>query len=197
MSYITPVERIYRDLARPKAPGPKPGSEATKKAELSRDDVSAILQRKRSASPEQLQQILNDTRKYRLTQCERDQLSLDLTIAIAHARQNNGKREDPNARFVAQVLGLLETPFGLIERSFVDDLLCAGSQNIARCKRHQPPKCQCWSAQRAILWQAQSANGEKSPEAWAARRIYDALEELELASRSDRSVREVFTGSDR
>lgn len=197
MNYITSVERIYRELARPKAPRPTPDPEAAKRAELSRDDVIAILQRKRSACPEQLEQILTDAKNYRLTQCERDQLSLDLTIAIAHARQNNGRREDPNARFIAQVLGLLETPFGLIEGSFVDDLLRAGSENIARCKRHQPPKCQCWSAQRAILWQAQSVNGEKSPEAWAARRIYDALEELEPASRSDRSVREVFTGSDR
>jgi hypothetical protein len=152
---------------------------------VSPDDVSAILQRKSSASADQLQQILTDTKKYRLSQGEHDQLSLDLTIAIAQARLNNGKPDDPNARFIAQVLGLLDTPFGLIERSFVDDLLRAGSQNIAQCKRHQPPKCQCWSAQRAILWQSQSSNGEKSPEGWAAIRIYEALEELEPASRPD------------
>jgi hypothetical protein len=187
MAYITPVERIYQELARPKAPSAPPGLEAAKKAELSRDDVIAILQRKHSACPEQLQQILTDAKKYRLTQCERDQLSLDLTITIAHARQNNGRREDPNARFIAQVLGLLETPFGLIERSFVDDLLRSGSQEIAQCKSHQPPKCRCWAGQRAILWQAQDSNGEKSPEAWAAKRIYEALEDLELAARPDRA----------
>src|SRR5580692_7112870 len=63
-----------------------------------------------------LQQILSDERKYKLSRSERDQLSLELTIAIAQARQNNGRREDPNARFIAQVLGLLDTPFELIER---------------------------------------------------------------------------------
>jgi hypothetical protein len=183
MAYITPVERIYRELAYPKAPDTKPSPVAAKKAELSRDDVCAILQRKSSASAEQLQQILSDERKYKLSRSERDQLSLDLTIAIAQARQNNDKPDNPNARFIAQVLGQLDTPFGLIERSFVDDLLRAGSQNIAQCRRHQPPKCECWSAQRAILWQAQSSNGDKSPEAWAARRIYEALEDLELSSR--------------
>lgn len=187
MPYVSPVERIYRELAHPKAPDSKPSTVAAKKAELSRDDVRAILQRKSSASAELLQQILNDANKYGLTGGERDQLSLDLTVAMAQARQNNGKPDDPNARFIAQVLGLLDTPFGLIERSFVDDLLRAGSQNIAQCKRHQPPKCECWSAQRAILWQARTSNGEKSPEAWAAKRIYEALEELELASRPERS----------
>jgi len=186
MAYITPVERIYRELAYPKAPETKPSPFAAKRAELSGDDVRAILQRKSSASAEQLQQILNDAKKYGLTGGERDQLSLDLTIAIAQARQNNGKPDDPNARFIAQVLGLLDTPFGLVERSFVDDLLRAGSQNIAQCKRHQPPKCQCWSAQRDILWHAQTSNGEKSPEAWAAKRIYEALEDMESASRPDR-----------
>jgi hypothetical protein len=186
MSYITPVERIYRELARPKAQNVQPVPEAAKKLDLSRDDVTAILQRKSSASADQLQQILSNERKYKLSRSERDQLSLDLTIAIAQARQNNGKPDDPNARFIAQVLGLLDTPFGMIECSFVANLLRAGSQNIAQSKRHQPPKCECWSAQRAILWQAQTSNGEKSPEAWAATRIYETLEDLELASRPDR-----------
>ena len=44
------------------------------------------------------------------------------------------------------------------------------------------------SSQRAILWQA-SASGEKSPEGWAATKIYESLEELELATRPGRMVR--------
>ena len=40
-------------------------------------------------------------------------------------------------------------------------------------------------SQTAILFQAQSANEEKSPEGWAATRIYSALEELEMASRPE------------
>lgn len=186
-NFIPAVELIYRELERPKAPDTKlaRANEDAKQVELTRDDVIAILQRKRGASAEQLQQIIADAKEYKLTPSERNQLSLDLTIQIAHARQSRGIREDPNARFIAQVLGLVETPFGLIERAWIDDLMRAGSQNIAKCKRHKPPRCDCWSSQRAILWQA-SASGEKSPEGWAATKIYESLEELELATRPDR-----------
>jgi hypothetical protein len=66
--------------------------------------------------------------------------------------------------------------------SFISCQIRAGSQAIQRCKLHRRPLCQCWSASRAILWQAR-ANGDKTPEGWAAARIYAFLEELELASR--------------
>jgi hypothetical protein len=116
---------------------------------------------------------------------KKNQLSVDLTIQIAHARQSNGKRDDPSVRFIAQVLGLVETPFGLIEREWVGNLLRDGARNIARGRRHKTPNCECWSGQRAILWQAQSAHGDKSPESWAAPRVYGALEDLELSSRPE------------
>src|SRR5208337_837357 len=140
--FIPAVEMIYRELARPKAPEIKPplASEIAKKAELSRVDVNAILQRRRATSAVELEQIIANARDYKLTEGERQQLSVALTIEIARARQSK-RREDPNARFIAQVLGYLETPFGLIERSFMDDLLRAGSENIARCRNHRPPNC--------------------------------------------------------
>ena len=147
--------------------------------------MNAILQRKRLTSPAELQQIISNAKEYKLTPGERNQLSVDLTMQIAQARQSNGRREDPNERFIAQVLGFVETPFGLVEREWVDGLLRDGARNIARCKRHNPPICECWSSQRAILFQTQSSHGEKSPEGWAATRIYATLEELELASRPE------------
>jgi hypothetical protein len=107
---------------------------------------------------------------------------VDLSIIAAQrARQINGRRQDPNAQFIAQVLGYTETPYGLIEREWINAQLRAGSQAIQRCRSHKPPQCGCWSASRAILWQAR-ANGEKTPEGWAAVRIYAFLEELEVAS---------------
>jgi hypothetical protein len=79
---------------------------------------------------------------------------------------------------------LVETPFGLVARSFVDDLLRDGSRSISRCRLHRPPNCACWSAQRALLFQA-SAGGSRSPEGWAAMRIRAALEELEVSARPE------------
>ena len=184
-SFVPAVEIIYRDIARPKPPLSTPApAKVAARVELTREDVTAILQRKRGASAEVLQQIIGEATKYGLTEWERNTLCVDLSIQVAHARQNHGKRVDPSAQFIAQVLNLVETPHGLIDRSFVDNLLREGSQNIARCRLHRPPLCQCWSAQRAMLWQA-SANGEKTPEAWAATRIHEMLEELEVATRPE------------
>jgi hypothetical protein len=180
------IERMYRDLASHKSPQPQPVSVETtaKQPTLTRADVDAILQRTRGASPEELEFIIAHAKEFILTDGQRDQLCCDLTIAAAQrARQGNGRRIDGNSEFISKVLGLVETPFGLIARSFVDDLLRDGSRNISRCRLHRPPNCACWSAQRALLYQA-SANGEKSPENWAATRIRAALEQLELASRT-------------
>lgn len=180
------IERMYRDLASHKAPQPQPARVDTtaKKIELTRADVDQIIQRTRAASPEELEFIIAHAKEFILTDGQRDQLCCDLTIAAAQrARQGNGRRIDGNAEFISKVLGLVETPFGLIARSFVDDLLRDGSRNISRCRLQRPPNCACWSAQRAILFQA-SANGG-SPEGWAATRIRTALEQLELASRPE------------
>lgn len=160
-NFIPAVEVIYRELARPKTPETKPAVAATTKPALTRDDVVAFLSRQRVATPSELAHIVGNAKEYRLTDSERNQLSVDLTIFMAHERQNHGRREHPSDRFVAHVLGLLDTPYGMIERSFIDDLLRTGAENIQRCKRHEPPLCACWASQRAILWQA-SARGEKS-----------------------------------
>jgi hypothetical protein len=181
------IERLYRDLASPKPPQPQPARVDTtaKKIELTRADVDQIIQRTRGASPDELQYLIDNGSGYRLTPGERNQLGVDLSIIVAQrARQINGRREDPNAQFIAQVLGYAETPWGLIEREWIDAQLRAGSQAIQRCRSHKPPVCQCWSASRAILWQAR-ANGDKTPEGWAAARICAFLEELELASRPE------------
>ena len=154
-----------------------------KRIELTRADVNGIIERTRSASAAELEFVLSNAAALRLTLGEKNQLSVDLTIQIAQARQSNGRREGPNARFIAQVLGQLETPFGLVERSFVDGLLQDGARNIARCEGHQTPRCECWASQRTILWQVQTDHGPKAAEAWAAARINDSLEELELACR--------------
>jgi hypothetical protein len=166
---------------------PVPVTAEPKKIELTRADVNAIIERTRTASPEELQHIISHAREYALTTGERNQLGCDLSITVAHrARQLDGRREDPNERFIAETLGLISTPFGLVERSFIAGLLRDGARNIARCRRHQPPSCECWSSQRVVLWQAQSVHGDRSPESWAAVRVRQALEDLELSSRPER-----------
>lgn len=184
---IPAVELIYRELATPKPSQPKPAPIPAPKKTITRADVDDVIQRRRTASPEELQELLS-TKDINLTEGERSQICVDLTVAMAQRSRNiNGRRDDPNAKFIAQVLGFVETPHGLIPRSFITDVLREGAANISRCRLHRPPLCDCWSAQRAILWEAR-AHGEKSPEGWAAVRLFDALEHLETASRPERQA---------
>ena len=189
MTYLSLVEVIYREIAQPR-PTPQPAHVPApeKQIPFTRVDVNAIIGRTRSASIDELEYVISHSKEFRLSEGERDQLCCDLTIVAAqHARQGNGRRIDGNAEFISKILGLVETPFGLVARSFVDDLLRGGSKSISRCRLHRPTYCDCWSTQRALLFQA-SANGEKSPEGWAATRVRAALQELELASRPERSA---------
>jgi hypothetical protein len=186
---ISATERIFREPSRPEAPQPKPASAAAepKKIAPTRADVNELIQRQRVGTPQELEAILAKAKDLRLTEGERNQLSVDVTIAMAQrARNVNGRRESPAAEFLSKVLGLAETPYGMIDRAWINHHLRDGAQAIARCKLHRPPNCQCWSASRITLWQAQ-ANGEKSPEAWCAARILACLEDLEVSSRPERA----------
>lgn len=179
---IPAVELIYRQMiSQPSPSQPKPARVTATKKVITRADVDDILQRKRPTSPEELQEVLN-TKALALSESERDQISTDVTIVTAQrARQVYGRRDDPSAEFIAKVLGYAETPHGLVDREWIAGILREGAQKIARCKRHQPPRCGCWSSEREILWQARAA-GEKTPQSWAAAKIYAFLEALELAS---------------
>jgi len=148
------VERMYRDLAhfKPSRPPAQVTAEA-KQITLARDDVTAILLRTRSPSAEQLQQILSRERELMLTNTQREQIALDLSLLLAHRfRQANGPRDNPTDEFISKVLGYSETPFGLVERGWVNAELRAGSTAILRCKNHKPPDCACSSSVRATLW---------------------------------------------
>jgi hypothetical protein len=191
MVYITPVQRIYFEVSQPASQPPKRPTVATEAnpIELTSADVDAIIQRKRYGSPEELQRIIGQSKDLGLTDAERTFIGVELSLAVAQrTRQVNG-RANPSAEFISKVLGLAETPYGLISREWVNQQMRTGSQAIARCRNHRPPDCACWADSRAILWQA-SASGAKTPEAWAAARVYDLLADLELAS----SARRVFRG---
>jgi hypothetical protein len=187
--FISATEKIYRELSQPsKRPQPKPAPAVAepKKTTPTRADVDALIQRQRVGTPEELEAILANAAALCLSLGEKNQLRVDLTMKMAQrARQVNGRRDDPNAQFIAQVLGYAETPRGLVSRDWINSLLRAGSQAIMRCRNHRPP-CQCWAATRIALWQAQSIHGDKSPESWAAVRVYEALQDLELSSRPER-----------
>jgi hypothetical protein len=186
MAYITPVQRIYLQVSQPTSQPPKPATVAAqaKPIKLTRTDVDAIIQRKRYGSPEELQHIIDQSKDLGLTDGERNFIGVELSIAVAQrARQVNG-RANPSAEFISKVLGLAETPYGLVSREWVNRQMRTGSQAINRCSHHRPPDCACWGASRASLWQV-STSGAKTPEAWAAARVYEFLTELELASRPE------------
>lgn len=128
MAYLTPVQRIYLQLSQPASQLPKPatGDAKVKPIELPRADVDAIIQRERSGSPEELQYIIDHTKDLDLTDGERNLIGVELSIAVAQrARQVNG-RENPSAEFISKVLGLAETPYGLISREWVNQQMRTG-----------------------------------------------------------------------
>jgi hypothetical protein len=184
--FISATEKIYRELSRPRPPQPQPACATTevKPITLSRADVIAIASHGRTASAEELQYILDHVKELSVTKEERAAVSLSLNMLMAQ-RARGGFRNDPAAKFLSQTLGFAETPWGLIERAWIHEHMRAGAEAVQRCRHHLPPLCQCWSATRAILYQA-SAGGPKTPEAWAATQIYSFLEQLELASRPER-----------
>ena len=53
------VERLYREISAPKPPTPSPPTPVAAVAKIvTRADVDAIIQRKRPAAPEELQDII-------------------------------------------------------------------------------------------------------------------------------------------
>ena len=91
--FVPAVELIYRTLSQPSPATAKPAPvKVVAKTELTRADVSAILQRQRGASAEELQHIISEATKYGLTERERNTLGVDLSIEVARARRaNDGK----------------------------------------------------------------------------------------------------------
>jgi hypothetical protein len=185
--YISATEKIYRELSQRKPPQPKPARPVAVVKPLTRADVDAIIQRKRTATPEELEQIVANAKDLKVTRGEMDQINLDLSIHLAQRTcAFNGKRDDPNLSFIHRTLGLMVTPHGMIERQWFETLLRSNVDAIARCRNHRPPRCECWSGAREILWQTSHTHGDKSPEAWAALQVWEILEELEMSSRPER-----------
>jgi hypothetical protein len=185
--YLLPVELIYRQLAQPTPPREIPANVEPGKHELNRDDVNAIIQRKRTATAEELQEIIGRGKELKLTEGEREQLAVDLTIFISQRTlQANGKRENPSSKLIHD-LGYTFTPCGLLaDRAWFQNELQAGTKAIAACRRHLPPECACWKEAREKLYGVRQAFNERSPESWVALRVWEALEEIEMSSRPER-----------
>jgi hypothetical protein len=184
--YILPVELIYRALACPRAPEIKPQAHEPAKIELTRADVDQIIHRKRAAAPEELEEIIDHGKQLKLTDGERNQLCCDLTISMSQRRQVSGRRDDPSSKLIHD-LGYAVTPFGLLpDRAWYQKELQTATKAIAACRRHIPPQCSCWREARVNLYGVRESFGEKSPESWAALKVWEALEEIEISSRPDR-----------
>jgi hypothetical protein len=185
---IPAVEVLYREISRPKPPRPA-AKPVPQKAELTRADVELILQHRRAGTPEEIQYILNHSRKFHLADWEQNALSVQLTVEMAAARARLQRRPDTSAQFIHRVLGYAETPHGLLaNRDWFENEFKAGAVAISRCTQHKPPRCNCWREFREMLWSVADRYGVKSPEAWAAKNIWESLEELEMAARPERTT---------
>src|ERR1700731_2857478 len=141
-SYLSSLERIYQELSLPKPQEAKPAHVAVVKPRPTRADVDAIIQRKRTATPNELEAIVAHARELKVTRGELDQINVDLSIHVARrACALNGKRDDPNLSFIHHTLGLMVTPHGLIERQWFETLLRSNVDAIARCRNHRPCRC--------------------------------------------------------
>lgn len=181
---ITPVERIYLELRQPAPSKPAPQAQPTAaQIDLDAGDVQAILQNRRSATPAELEHILSRSKFYRLSQRDRNEVSVRLTVALA---SRGRPQASPNAELFT-LLDLLETPVGILHhRSWFDRELREGAQRIAACVHHTVPRCQCWRIARERLWYLQDAFGAKSPESFMATRMFELFEEMESAERPQR-----------
>jgi hypothetical protein len=186
--YISQVERLYRELATPKPADVKPAPVAGAGVKpITRDDVTAIITRRRSATADELQTIIDRANDFALTDGERDQIGLALSICVAQrVRGQYGRREHPSDRLIHD-LGYAQTPFGLLyDRASFQRQMQSGSKSIAECRRHVPPHCSCWRDVRESLWFIRSSFPERSAEAFAAMQVWESLEDLELSSRPER-----------
>lgn len=179
-------ERMYHEVRQPQPPPPaRPPALPVLPPTLARSDVDAILNRKRSAAPEELQYAIDHAKELRLTSYERDQLGVAMTVALVN-RTRPGTYK-PSSQFLYDVLDVADTPVGLLHnKSWVQRELKAGGQAIASCRFHRPPRCHCWRSARETLWQIQNEYGERSPEGYACVKLWEQLEELEQAARPER-----------
>ena len=186
MPFITPLELAYRSISQPSPPKPtRVVSQAPKAPELLRDDVIQILQGNRSATLDELQNIIARSQHYRLSTWERNQLGVQLGIAFAEKARGI---PDRNSQFIHEVLDYADTPFGMLaNRSFFEREYRRGTAAISHCRHHRPPRCQCWRNAREILWHVTDVHGGESPEAYAAGKIWEALDQMDVAARPERA----------
>jgi hypothetical protein len=187
---LTPFDLAYRSISQPSPPKPvREVSAQAEAAELTRADVERILHHQRKATPAELQAIIDNGQHFHLTDWERNELGVLLTVAMAALRARAQGRVDDHGQRFLHTLGYTETPWGLLaNREFFERTFKAATAAIQRCSRHHAPKCQCWQDARETLWQIQNYYGAKSPEAHVAARIWESLEELEVAARPERTL---------
>jgi hypothetical protein len=131
-----------------------------------------------------LEWIIQHETEFDLRTWERNQLGDQLSLALIRKAR---PASDSTAQFISTTLDAVETPAGLLHnRSWVQRELQAGAEAIAACRNHRPPRCACWRSARERLWYFQDYYGGKSPESWAATRLWELFEQMEQAARPER-----------
>src|ERR1700733_6816569 len=179
---LSPVERIYLEIRQPSLPKPAPKApDPAPSIQLDGADVDAILKHKRTASVAELEHVIAHADELHLRPWQRNQIGVELTLVLANRAR---PKPNPTAEFFYNTLGITQTPVGLLhDRSWLDRELKAGTQAIFNCRRHSPPRCNCWRAVRERLWNIQDRCGAASPEAWATEQLWVIFDELEFAER--------------
>jgi hypothetical protein len=188
---LTATERIFRELHAPAPAKPAPKIADVKPVpplpiNLDWHDVQAIIKKKREATLAELEFLIQNHKQFSLTNWQLDEIRLRMTLAVVS--RANPRRSDPTADFIYNTLHAVETPVGLLQNcEWVQREMKAGAEAIANCKYHRPPRCSCWRTGRERLWYIQDGFGARSPEGWAATRLWEAFAEYEQAARSERT----------
>jgi hypothetical protein len=185
--YLTSTERLYLDIRQPVPAKPAPPKVAELAAPLHLEpwDVDAIVRKKRSASADELQYVIDHAKRFCLTTRQRDEIGVRLTLAVVNRARPT---LDPTTIFLYESLHVIQTPAGLLQDcEWIQREMKAGASAISNCRWHRPPRCECWRSARERLWQIQDRCGSKSPEGWATERLWGMFEEMEQAERPQRA----------
>jgi hypothetical protein len=138
----------------------------------------------RGAALAELDFALKQAEVLALTTDEQKELRFRTCIAMAERARGGGN--SATAHSIHDALRVAETPFGLLHnRDWIERARSAGARAITACRDHGPPRCSCWRYTRELLHDIRRTYGDRSPEGWAAIRLWEALEELESESRRE------------
>ena len=181
--FISPVERIRRQMEEPQqTPAPVPSPTHTPE-KLTRADLEDIIAQRKSTTMTQIEWLLAHARDYelRLTSNEEDQLCAMAARIQADVRLACATRQAVNEEFIAKLLGTYRTVYGDLSPSEVariESIRIEAERAIAACQQHKKDRCRCWAPAREQLFELRRNVGERTPLGVSAHALWNSLEAL-------------------